>query len=87
MSFENGYASPAMTDLLRPTKAYVPLRATSIKTWPGFGRIRDKLEDPKFTDKIVDDMLMTVTTDKSWRFNVLNHGDFPIFFIWCCFQI
>lgn len=78
LQFDCVYASPVIYDLLRPVKNHLPLFGSFVKTWPGFESIGEKIQDRQFADKVIDDLLRTMTTPKSYGFNVLNHGDFHI---------
>lgn len=64
--------------MISPMKTFIKSLGSAVKLWPGFEHIGEKLEDPLMADKIVDDMIETLTTEKSCGFNVLNHGDFHI---------
>lgn len=78
MDFQNTYASPTMKEMISPMKHYIRTLGSAVKTWSGFKELGVKLEDPLTGEKILDDMLKTLSTEKQWGFNVLNHGDFHV---------
>lgn len=78
MQFPNPYASPTMKEMMAPMKFYIQSLGSVVKTWPEFMEIGERLEDPEMGDKILEDMLKTLSTERSVGFNVLNHGDFHI---------
>lgn len=78
MDFLNTYASSTMKDMISPMKHYIGTLGSAVKTWSGFEEVGKKLEDPLTGDKILDDMLKTLSAEKHWGVNVLNHGDFHI---------
>lgn len=59
-------------------KAFIKSLGKAVKLWEGFEHIGNKMESPSTADRVVDDMLVTLTTDKCGGFVVLNHGDFHI---------
>lgn len=78
LNFTNVYGSAGIRDLLSPMKANLPLFGSIIKTWKGFEKIGEKMEDAQFGEEVLQNMLHAVTGSESWGIEVLNHGDFHI---------
>lgn len=65
-----------MKAIMMPVSRVLAQLVKVVKTWPGYEKIGEKVED--FIPKLFDFAHKAMTRDYSHEFNVLNHGDFHL---------